>query len=178
MHFCYTNPQADWTTDVFRQHVGRLWALSTTFQGGRLGAFIADSGYIDNFLTGVSASATFTVDRTDTKATMRKYERATVREQVAASGGDARAARTAPATAEALSQRPPCSTAPQSLTGPMRIGIKWDCPSCDLSTARSRPQSEWLYFGHRLPADGNGFFDHDFTAPPPSGDAYEYVQFT
>lgn len=178
VHFCYTNPPADWTTDMFRQQVGRLWAVSTTLQGGRFGSFEPlGSGCISNFLSRTASTETFVVNRSD-KATMKKYERATVRERVAVSTATA-SPQAAPATAEALFQRPTCADAPRTMTGPMKIGIKWDCPSCDLDLyARSRPQSEWLYFHHRLPADGNGFFDYDFTAPPPGGDGFEYVQFT
>lgn len=180
VHICYTDAAEAWTTDIFRQRVGRLWALETTLQGGRFGMFgPLDAGCVDSFLNGKIASATFTVDRSDTKPTMRKYERTTTR-PVEARAGEApsAAAATPPASAEALFQQPPCTTAPATLTGPLRIGIKWDCPSCDLDLyARSRPQAEWLYYHHRLPADGNGFFDHDFTSPPPGGDAYEYIQF-
>jgi hypothetical protein len=179
VHFCYTNPADDWTTDVFRQRVGRLWALSTILQGGRFGSFgPLDRACIDDFLGGTNSSENFAVDRTDTKPTMRKYERVTAREPVRVTAADTAAPHAAPAPAEALFQGPPCTTAPAAFVGPLRIGIKWDCPSCDLDLyARSRPQSEWLYYGHRLPADGNGFFDHDFTAPPSGGDAYEYIQF-
>lgn len=176
VHVCYTDAAEAWTTDIFRQRVGRLWALETTLQGGRFGAFAPlDAGCVDSFLNGKIASATFTVDRSDTKPTMRKYERATTRpvEVAANPAPDA-----APASVEALFEQPPCTTAPATFVGPLRIGIKWDCPSCDLDLyARSRSQSDWLFYGHRLPADGNGFFDHDFTSPPPGGDAYEYIQF-
>jgi hypothetical protein len=176
VYFCYTDAGDAWTTDIFRQHVGRLWALETMLQGGRFGSFgPLDTGCIGNFLNNVVSSETFTVDRTDPKATMQKFERVTTRPvEVAASP----APDTAPATVESLFQQAPCTTAPSTFIGPMRIGIKWDCPHCDLDLhARSRPESEWLYYNHRVPADGNGFFDHDFTSPPAGGDAYEYIRF-
>ena len=174
IHFCTTNPAGDWTTDLFRQHVERLWALSTVLEGGRFGGFAPlDRGCIDGFLNQTASSETFALDRTDHKVTMVKFERNTARQEPEPPS----AAAAAPATAEALFARPPCSTAPRAMTGPMRIGIRWTAPA-DLDLyARSGPQGEWLYYAHRVPADGNGYFDHDFRAPPPGEDAYEYVEF-
>ena len=173
VHICATNPTADWTTDDFRQHVGRFWALASTLQGARFGGFgPLDSRCIGDFLDGEASSETFTLDRRDHKATMIKFERpSTAREPEHDSPASA------PATPEAMFQRPPCTTAPRTMTGPMRIGIKWEVQA-DLDLyARSRPGADWLYFNHRLPADKNGYFDHDFTAPPPGTDAYEFIQF-
>ena len=105
---------------------------------------------------------------------MRKYERVTTRPvEVAANP----APDTAPATVEALFGNRPARQ-PRHFRRSDAHRHQMGLPDLRSRSLRAVPAAIGLaFYSHRLPADGNGFFDHDFTSPPPGGDAYEYIQF-
>jgi hypothetical protein len=148
-----------WVSELHEEKVERFWTLYLQGQGSRLAAFTGDLTTLFNAARSgeVSHRPNFQID-----ASQRKLEMLRITRDIGVADW---------ITQETISNaglKPPTS-----LTGPMKIGIRWK-GNIDLDIyARPRPGAEQLYFEKVRSPDGYYFKDHR-TSPERE---YEFIEF-
>jgi hypothetical protein len=149
-----------WPSDLYREKIGRFWALYLEGRGGELRTFEADlPTATKSFGQGPTARALarhWTMDKLDSKVQMLRI------------GREVDMADWIQRDSIAPSQRPPSAK-----VGPMKIGIRWK-ENLDLDLyAAPRSGAETLFFQH--PRSAEGYYYKDHRSSP--GREYEFVEF-
>jgi hypothetical protein len=176
VHFCGTDPDAVWTSELFKARVARTWAVMTRLMGGQFGSFgPLDAGCNQRFLTHAVSREVFQIDEGDRRLGMTKPERRAITDAPQASRVDAQSL-APPLQARALFSAPECAGLPATPVGPVTIGIKWTA-QVDLDLYARVDGGDWLYFGHKADATGNGQHIYDWTSPPAGTEGFEVVEY-
>jgi hypothetical protein len=167
-----------WTSELHQQKVARFWSLFLKMQGAHLSTFTGDLPTIFNALRNQPQAADAhngneaEIDPKQTKVEMLRITRDV-------------------GVADWITRELPAdhrAPLPTVLTGPMKIGIRWQ-GDIDLDLyARPRRDAETLFFQHTQSPEGYYFKDHrsspereyefiEFTKPVKASDIEAYVNF-
>lgn len=151
-----------WTSELHQQKVGRFWSLFFKTQGARLASFTGDLPTIFNAVRSGGAGSPRS-ERDELDATQTKLEMLRITRDVGAADW---ITRELPAN-----HRPP---PPTTMTGPMKIGIRWQ-GDLDIDLyAQAREGAGTLFFQHTREPEGYYFKDHR-SSPDRE---YEFIEFT
>lgn len=160
VHLAYGD-EALMQSDRHRYFVERFWTLFTQMQGGALTTFTADRQALFARVRGAAlpTAQPFTLDAS-TKLEMIRLR--------------------AESAAVPIYERPVTrASLPVHLwrsTGPVQIGLTWDCGACDLDLyARPRADAPVLYFGNSTSPDGT--YWKDIRQSPRARSGYETIEF-
>jgi hypothetical protein len=150
-----------WVSELHKERISRFWTLYLERRAAQLAAFTGDfPSVLQSFIRPVTGSKpapkNWAVDHTQTKIEML------------------RVGRTVDNTDWLTRDRvDPEQTAPTTMIGPMKIGIRWkDNLDLDLY-ATARPGAETLFFQHLRSPEGYYYKDHR-SSP---GKEYEFIEF-
>ncbi|HAV62597.1 MAG TPA: hypothetical protein DCY13_09555 [Verrucomicrobiales bacterium] len=151
-----------WTSELHQQRVARFWGHFLRRQGAQLATFTGDLPTTFNALRQPRATAA-TFGRDELDPAQGKVEMLRISRDVGVADW---ITRELPAD-----HRPP---PPTTLTGPLKIGIRWE-GNIDLDLyARPEPRGETLFFQHQESAAGYYFKDHR-SSPERE---FEFIEFT
>ena len=151
-----------WVNDLHKEKVTRFWTLYLERRSAQLGAFTGDLAIgLDRFRSGSSgasaASKQWAIDRDQRKIEMLRVSRSVEATDWLTQGS--------------LSET--SQTPPNTLIGPMKIGIRWK-NNIDLDLYSSpRPGAQTLFFQHVRSPEGYYYKDHR-SSP---GKEYEFIEF-
>jgi hypothetical protein len=174
IHFCVTDKE--WVDDLHRQRVQRFWTLYVAQLGGKLATFTSDLALCTQRLLAKNTDGgeRYTVDHRQTKAEMLRIIRGGNRTSEAPTAAPAQIA-TFEQGGRFMDQGVALTTTPPaSLTGRVKVGIRWDCATCDLDLyARASATAPFLFFDNQVSVEGR--HQKDWRNSPDAEKQHEYI---
>lgn len=176
VHFCVTDKE--WIDDLHRQRVQRFWTLYVEKLGGKLATFTPDMALCTQRLLAKNTDGgeRYTVDPRQTKAEMLRIVRGSNRTSEAPTATPPQSAAFEQGSqfmnqGVAISTTPPAST-----VGRVKVGIRWDCKTCDLDLyARASATAPFLFWSHQVSPEGR--HQKDWLSSPDAENQHEYIDF-
>ncbi|MGL4438017.1 MAG: hypothetical protein ACRCUE_01985 [Bosea sp. (in: a-proteobacteria)] len=174
IHFCITDKE--WIDDLHRQRVQRFWTLYVEQLGGKLATFTNDLALCTQRLLAKNTDGgeRYTVDPRQTKAEMLRIVRGSNRTSEAPTAAPPQVA-TFEQGGRFMDQGVVLSTTPPaSSIGRVKIGIRWDCSTCDLDLyARASAAAPFLFYDNQISAEGR--HQKDWRNSPDAEKQHEYI---
>jgi hypothetical protein len=176
VHLCITD--TDWIDDTHRVRVQRFWSLYLEQLGGQLASFTNDLALCTQRLLAKNADGgeRYAIDARQTKPEMLRINRNSTRTSEAPAQAPAQTQEFGTGAVFLDQGIPLTTTPPVTLTGRVKVGIRWDCRDCDLDLyARATPTASYLFWNNQVSPEGRHNKDH--RSSPDFENQHEYIEF-